>query len=72
MELKRLGGAYTPEFLSPQEYSRIINLENEPEQGMGQGSQKGMHQGDVQANSIDNPLGCQLQKGNGKRGSGHS
>ncbi len=70
MELKRLGGTYMPEFLSPQEYNSILNSDNERGQGMGQGSEKGMHLGGGQANSNDHQIAPPSQKGNGKRGAG--
>lgn len=70
MELKRLGSAYTPEFLSPQEYNSILNSDNERGQGMGPGSEKGMRQGGAPANSIDHPMAPQSQRGNVKRGAG--
>ncbi|MDX1925569.1 MAG: DUF2202 domain-containing protein [Pirellulaceae bacterium] len=70
MELKRLGGTYMPEFLSPQEYNSILNSDNERGQGMGQGSEKGMHRGGGQANSNDHQMAPPSQKGNGKRGAG--
>jgi hypothetical protein len=71
MELKRLGGAYMPEFLSPQEYNSIINSDNERGQlGMGQGNEKGMHQGGGPSNSNDHQMAPQSQKGNGRRGAG--
>jgi hypothetical protein len=70
MELKRLGGTYMPEFLSPQEYNNILNSGNERGQQMGQGSEKGMHQGGAQENSIDHQVAPRFQKGNGKRGAG--
>jgi hypothetical protein len=71
MELKRLGGAYTPEFLSPQEYNSIINSDNDRgQQGMGQGNEKGMHQGGGPSNSNDHQMAPQSQKGNGRRGAG--
>ena len=69
-ELKRLGSTYMPEFLSPQEYNSILNSDNERGQGMGQGSEKGMHQGGGEANSNDQQMGPRSQKGNGKRGAG--
>lgn len=70
MELKRLGGTYVPEFLSPQEYNSLLNSDNERGQGMGQGTEKGMHQGGGQANSNDQQTAPSSQKGNGKRGAG--
>jgi hypothetical protein len=70
MELKRLGGTYMPEFLSPQEYNSILNSDNERGQGMGQRSEKVMHQGGGQANSNDHQMAPPSQKGNGKRGAG--
>lgn len=68
MELKRLGGTYMPEFLSPQEYNSILNSDNERGQGIWQGSEKGMHQGGGQANSNDHQIAPPSQKGNGNRG----
>jgi hypothetical protein len=70
MELKRLGGTYMAEFLSPEEYNSILISDNERGQGMGQGSEKGMHQGGGQANSNDHQMAPPSQKGNGKRGAG--
>jgi hypothetical protein len=71
MELKRLGAAYTPEFLSPQEYNSIINMNNDRgQQGMGQGNEKGMHHGGGPSNSNDHQMAPQSQKGNGRRGAG--
>lgn len=70
IELNRMGGTYMPEFLSPQEYNSILNSDNERGQGMGQGSEKGMHQGGGHANSNDQQMGPRSQKGNGKRGAG--
>jgi hypothetical protein len=74
MELKGLGGAYTPEFLSPQEYNNIINSDNDRGQGMGQGmgqgNEKGMHQGGGPSNSNDHQMAPESQKGNGRRGAG--
>jgi hypothetical protein len=69
-ELKQLGGRYSPEFLSPQEYNRILDSENERGQGMAKGSEKGMHHERAQAGSIDPQWTPQSQKGNGKRGAG--
>lgn len=69
MELRQLGGAYTPQLLSHQEFDSIVNSENERGQGMGQGNEKGTHQGGSgQSNSIDHKTGPQLQKGSGRRG----
>jgi hypothetical protein len=70
MELKRLGGTYVPEFLSPQEYNSILNSDNERGQGMGRGSEKGMHQGAGPSNSNDHSMAPQSQKGKGNRGAG--
>ena len=70
MELKRLGGTNMPEFLSPEEYNSILISDNERGQGMGRGSEKGMHQGGGQANSNDQQMAPRSQKGNGKRGAG--
>lgn len=70
MELKRLGGTNMPEFLSPEEYNSILISDNERGQGMGRGSEKGMHQGGDQANSNDQQMAPRSQKGNGKRGAG--
>jgi hypothetical protein len=70
MELKRLGSTYMPAFLSPQEYNSILNSDNERGQGMGQGSENGMHQGGGHANSNDPQMAPRSQKGNGKRGAG--
>jgi hypothetical protein len=70
MELKRLGGAYIPEFLSPQDYNNIINSDNDRGQGMGQGNEKGMHQGGAPSNSNDHQMAPQSQKGNFRRGAG--
>ena len=71
MELKRLGGTYLPEFLTPQEYNNsILNSDNERGQGIGQGSEEGMHQGGGRANSNDHQMAPPSQKGNGKRGAG--
>lgn len=74
MELKRLGGAYTPEFLSPQEYSNIINSDSDRGQGMGQGmgqgNEKGMQQSGGPPNSNDHQMAPQSKKGNGRRGAG--
>jgi hypothetical protein len=70
MELKRLGGTNMPEFLSPEEYNSILISDNERGQGMGRGSEKGMHQGGGQANSNDQQMAPRSQKGNGKQGAG--
>jgi hypothetical protein len=70
MELKRLGGAYTPEFLSSQEYDNVINSDNDRGQGMGQGNENGIQQGRGRSNSSDPQLAPQLRKNNGRRGAG--
>jgi hypothetical protein len=64
-ELNRLGGTYSPQFLSQQEFNDILSSENEKTRGAERGNEKGMHQSDGQASSIK--VAPQSQKGNGKR-----
>jgi hypothetical protein len=77
--VRELGGTYTPEFLSQQEFNDIIASDNQQGMGKGQGmggkNDAGNRPGEMSSNNNDHPMGPQSKKGmgksKGKRGPGH-